>query len=39
MHIANPNIWMSNLDIDKRYNSKNGNMPTQNGKKNEAKYK
>ena len=34
MHIANPNIWMSNLDTDKRNHSKNGNMPTQNGKKN-----
>ena len=34
MYIAKPNIWMSNLDTDKRYNSNNGNVPTQNGKKN-----
>ena len=34
MHIANPNIWMSNLDTDQRYRPKNGNLPTKNGKKN-----
>ena len=35
LHTANPTISISKLDTDKIYHPKKGNMPTQNGKKND----